>query len=71
MREAGVAPSISLVLRKRDEPFVLVSRASTSEELRVRAAVREGQWVFTWGRGRERWADISDAGFQRLWKAAQ
>jgi len=71
LREAGVAASVSLVLRRRDEPFVLISRVSTSEKLRVRATLREGQWVFTWGRGPGQCADTSDTGIQQLWKAAQ
>jgi hypothetical protein len=67
LREVGLRTS--LVLPKGCEPFVLIERASGV--LRVRATVRDGRWIFTWGHGRQQWADLSDSGFQRIWEAAQ
>ncbi|GGP00995.1 hypothetical protein GCM10012278_03080 [Nonomuraea glycinis] len=67
LREVGLRTS--LVLPKGCEPFVLIERASGA--LRVRVTVRDGRWIFTWGHGRQQWADLSDSGFRRIWEAAQ
>lgn len=45
--------TVAVELPQGDEPSVLVRRASAP--LRVRATLRRGNWIFTWGRGRGQW----------------
>lgn len=51
LRWAGLA--VSVELPRAGEPFVEVPRAGGP--LHVRATLRSGQWIFTWGRGRDHW----------------
>lgn len=51
----GLGLAVAVELPQRDEPSVVVRRAS--DPLRVRATLRGGHWIFTWGRGRGQWVD--------------
>jgi hypothetical protein len=53
LRWLGLA--VAVELPREDEPFVLVRRAA--DPLRVRATLRGGRWIFSWGRGRTQWVD--------------
>ncbi|MEV4103700.1 hypothetical protein AB0J42_25885 [Nonomuraea sp. NPDC049649] len=57
-------------LPRRDEPCVAVQRVSGP--LLVRASLRGERWVFSWGRGRDRWVDAQDeSACERVWEVAQ
>jgi hypothetical protein len=47
--------TVAVELPREDGPFVLVRRAA--DPLRVRATLRGGRWIFSWGRGRTQWVD--------------
>ena len=61
---------VTVELTRREEPRIAIPRASGP--LWVRASLRGGRWVFTWGRGREQWVDAQDAAAsERVWEVAQ
>jgi hypothetical protein len=67
LRTRGLAVSVDLP--QRAEPCVSARRESGS--LLVRAALQGERWVFTWGRGRDRWVDAHDeCAPERVWEVA-
>lgn len=55
---------------RRREPFISIPRVQGS--VQVRAALRGGRWIFTWGHGRGRWvAAYDENAVERIWEVAQ
>lgn len=68
LRVRGLA--VSVQLPRRAEPWISVPRASGP--LLVRAALEGERWIFTWGRGRDRWVDaLDESAPERVWEVAR
>ena len=62
--------AVSVQLPRCAEPCISVRRASGP--LLIRAALQDERWVFTWGRGRDRWVDaLDECAPERVWEVAQ
>ncbi|MEU7831057.1 hypothetical protein [Nonomuraea sp. NPDC049129] len=68
LAQLGVA--LAMQWPRRHEPFISIPRARGA--LRVRAALRGEDWVFTWGHGQGRWvAAYDEDAVARVWEEAQ
>lgn len=68
LRVRGLA--VSVQLPRRAEPCISIWRGS--RPLLVRATLQGERWVFTWGRGRDRWVDALDEyAPERVWEVAR
>ncbi|MEU8054621.1 hypothetical protein [Microbispora bryophytorum] len=64
----GVSAAVDLP--KSKEPTLVLPR--TVDTIKIMALLQNGQWFFTWGRGREqRVSAMAEEAAERVWELAQ
>jgi hypothetical protein len=68
LRTRGLSTTVHMP--REGQPVVLVPRANGP--VRIMAVVQGGQWLFTWGRGRDQWVhSLANDAVDRIWEIVQ